>query len=148
MSLIKFNPFAPAKNNLNNLVDEFFNRSIGDIVGSDFVMTHPSVNIIETADNYKVKVAAPGLEKSDFKLNIENDHLTITSEKEASVEEKEDKKITRREFNYSSFKRSFFLPDTVDKTQISASYNEGILVISIPKKEEAIDKGPRSIKIS
>ncbi len=148
MNLINFNPFAPAKSNINNLVDEFFNRSIGDIVGSDFVMTHPSVNIVETAENYKIELAAPGLEKSDFKISVENDHLMLSTEKENTTEEKEGEKITRREFNYNTFKRSFFLPDTIDKEAISAKYTEGILLVNVPKREEAIDKGPRNIKVS
>jgi len=101
MNLIKLNPFGPARHHhdLGSFVDDFFNTSIADFVGSDFVTSLPSVNIVESADNFKVELAAPGLEKTDFDINIEKNQLTISAKQEKKEEVTEDK-FTRREFNY------------------------------------------------
>ena len=128
------------------LLDEIFNSSLSDFVGGDFISTSPSINIIEESDKFKVEVASPGLDKKDFDVQIDNDHLIISVRKE---EKKEDEKenFSRREFNYTSFKRSFHLPETIDAGKIDANYKEGILTIALSKKEEAVDKGPREIVI-
>ena len=98
--------------------------------------TMPAVNVKEDTDSYTVSLAAPGLKKEDFKLDIEGNMLTISSEKEESKEDK-DEKYTRKEFNYSSFSRSFSLPDEVNMEKIDARYVDGVLKLSLPKKEEA-----------
>jgi len=110
--------------------------------------TMPAVNIKEAEDQYELEIAAPGLEKADFQINVDQDVLTISSEKEISKEEKETGKFTRREFSYSSFKRSFDLPETVDSAKIAANYNNGILSVVIPKKEEAKPQPVRKIEIN
>lgn len=110
-------------------------------------ITMPAVNVKETDDHFKIEVAAPGFDKKDFNINIENNVLTISSEKQ--IEEKQDnEKISRREYSYGSFQRSFSLPNTVDSDKISANYENGLLKIQVPKREESKAKPPKQIKIS
>jgi HSP20 family protein len=99
-------------------------------------MNVPAVNITERKDDYLVSLAAPGLKKEDFKINLEGNMLTISSEKEEKNEEK-DEKYTRQEYSYSSFERSFTLPDEVNQDKIDAHYQDGVLNLVLPKKEEA-----------
>jgi len=131
------------------LVDEFFN---GDLFprffDSDTRHSLPAVNIIEGKDDFRIEVAAPGLNKEDFKVNLENNVLTISSEKEEKNEEKNEEKVMRREFSYYSFSRSFTLPQTVYAEKIKATHKDGVLNIVIPKKDEAKEKPAREIKIS
>lgn len=96
----------------------------------------PAVNIIENSSDYKITVAAPGLKKSDFNIDVDGNMLTISGETEESAEEKDDERYTRKEYNYSSFSRSFTLPDEVNKEKIEASYDDGVLKLVLPKKEE------------
>ncbi|MAB58113.1 MAG: heat-shock protein [Aequorivita sp.] len=133
----------------SSLLDDFFNRDLTSVFSQNFNtgITLPKVNIKETADAYFVEMAVPGLKKSDFQIDLENQLLSISTEVEEKSEEKEEN-YTRREFGYSSFKRSFTLPETVDEEKIKANYREGILSIHLPKKEEAKQKPPRNIKIS
>jgi HSP20 family protein len=93
------------------------------------------VNITENKEDYRVSVAAPGLKKSDFKIDVEGNMLTISSEKEESKEEK-DARYTRKEYSYSSFNRSFALPEEVNREKIEATYEDGVLKVLLPKKEE------------
>ncbi|KJJ38768.1 Hsp20/alpha crystallin family protein [Aequorivita vladivostokensis] len=133
----------------SSLLDDFFNRDLTSVFSQNFNtgISLPKVNIKETADAYFVEMAVPGLKKSDFQIDLENQLLSISTEVEEKSEEKEEN-YTRREFGYSSFKRSFTLPETVDEEKIKANYREGILSIHLPKKEEAKQKPPRNIKIS
>ncbi len=96
----------------------------------------PAVNITEKKDEYQVSLAAPGMRKDDFKIDVEGNMLTISSEKEENKEEK-DKKFTRKEYSYSSFSRSFTLPEEINKEKIEAKYEDGVLKIALPRKEEA-----------
>lgn len=105
--------------------DRFFGRTLNV----------PAVNITEEKNEYLVALAAPGMKKEDFHIDMEGNMLTISSEKEETKEEK-DKKFTRKEYSFSSFSRSFTLPDEVDKQKIEAKYEEGILKISLPFNEE------------
>ncbi|MCB2219060.1 MAG: Hsp20/alpha crystallin family protein [Bacteroidetes bacterium] len=134
-----------------SLIDNFLSRDWMDWSNMNFSNTNttlPAVNIKETKDDYKIEVAAPGLSKKDFKINLENNQLTISSEKESTKKE-EDDNYSRREFSYQSFTRTFNLPEhEVDGDKIAASYNDGILTIQIPKKEEAKPKPARMIKIA
>jgi HSP20 family protein len=140
-------PIIRHRNLLPNIVNDFFGKDVfPDFVEDWTVTSSPAVNIIENEDNFEVDVAAPGLKKDDFKIKIENDTLTMSSEKEDSREDK-DEHFMRREFSYSKFCRSFTLPDTVDTEHIKASHQDGILHISIPKKEEAKIKPAREIVI-
>jgi HSP20 family protein len=145
MNLIKYNSLFPEKS-LGGFFDDFFNRSLSDMVGTDFTFSSPSVNVIENENDFLVEVAAPGLDKEDFNVEVEKDHLIISAHKEIKKEEKEGK-YTRNEFNYSSFTRRFFLPETVDGDNIEASYKDGILKLVVPKREEAKTKAPLSIKL-
>jgi HSP20 family protein len=99
-------------------------------------MTVPAVNITENKENYKLAVAVPGLKKDDFKIDLNGNMLTISSEKEESKESKESR-YTRKEYSYSSFTRSFTLPELVNQEKIEANYEDGVLNVTLPKKEEA-----------
>jgi HSP20 family protein len=118
--------------------DDFFKPWNGLFEGGLFgkEMTVPAVNITEQKDDYQVSLAVPGMKKDDFNIDVEGNMITISSEKEDSKEEK-DKRFTRKEYSYSSFSRSFTLPDEVNKEKIDAKYEEGILKLLLPKKEEA-----------
>jgi len=96
----------------------------------------PAVNVTEDPDHYTVSLAAPGLKKDDFSIDIDGNMLTISSEKEEKTEEK-DEKFTRREYSYSSFSRSFNLPEDVKQDAIDARYEDGVLKLQLPRKEEA-----------
>jgi HSP20 family protein len=137
MRFVKFNPFAPAAmQTVNHLFEEVLNRNIGDFVGgADFAHTHPAVNIMETEQVFKIELAAPGLPKEAFKVHVEKGQLTISVPQKAATETQNptEARYTRREFNYSTFKRSFELPENVDATQIKAAYEQGVLTLTIPK---------------
>lgn len=105
------------------------------------VMKVPAVNVTENKDNYMVSLAAPGLKKENFRIDLEGNMLTISCEKEENKEEKEEK-YTRQEYNYSSFSRSFTLPDEVNQQTIDAVYEDGVLKLVLPKKEEARKVAP------
>jgi HSP20 family protein len=107
----------------------------------------PAVNVLESEDSFKIELAAPGLKKEDFKVNIHENTLTISTEKKSETEETVGK-YTRKEFNFTSFKRSFTLPKSVDGEKIVATYNDGVLGLELPKKEEAKPKEPRAIEIA
>ncbi|MFD1162797.1 Hsp20/alpha crystallin family protein [Hwangdonia seohaensis] len=135
--------------NWSSWLDDVFNRELPSVFNSNFNtgMSLPKVNIKETADDFTVEMAVPGLKKSDFQIDLENQVLSISTETKEESEHK-DENFTRREFGYSSFKRTFTLPESVDEDKIDARYNDGILSILLPKKEEAKQKPPRTIKIS
>ncbi len=135
------------RSSLPDLVDEFFGRDFMGNFDEQTGVNMPAVNIIEGKDEFNIEVAAPGLDKKDFNIDLDHNVLTISSEKKD--EKKEDnKKFMRREFSYTSFKRSFTLPNTVEADKIAATHKDGVLTISIPKKEEAKERPPRQIKIS
>ncbi len=109
-------------------------------------LTMPAVNIAEDKNAYTVSMAAPGLKKEDFKIELEENMLTISSEKEEEKEEKEEKS-TRKEYNYSSFSRSFTLPNEINKDKIEATYEGGILNLVLPKIEEAKSSSVKQISV-
>ncbi|HEV7231000.1 MAG TPA: Hsp20/alpha crystallin family protein [Bacteroidia bacterium] len=133
-------------NHLPSLVSDFFNNDnllnpefsdLGlNLVNLRLSAKIPSVNIIENHKDFKIELAAPGLEKKDFKVEVEGKVLTVSSEKKEEKEEK-DKNYTRREFSYSSFSRSFMLPENLLTDKIDAKYEGGILKLSLPKKDVA-----------
>jgi HSP20 family protein len=151
MSLVKRNntEFFPG---LPNLFNDIFTRDLWDWNLGNNSQTNtsiPAVNIRETAEAYVVEMAAPGMNKEDFRIELDNHMLTITSEKEHRNEQKEGERYTRREFSYQSFQRSFHLAkDVVDADKIQAKYENGLLHLTIPKKEEAKQRPPRTIQIS
>ncbi|NLR62701.1 Hsp20/alpha crystallin family protein [Chitinophaga varians] len=103
-------------------------------------LTVPAVNVTEDKDSYKLAMAAPGLKKSDFKIELEGGMLIISAESESQKEEKNEK-FSRQEYNYSSFSRSFHLPEGVSKDKIEAHYDDGVLRIRLPKSEDAKKNG-------
>lgn len=139
-------------NQMPLLFDDFFNKDIFNWGQSNFSNTNttlPGVNIKETPENFEVEVAAPGMTKKDFKIELDGSMLTISSEKTNDREEREDEKYTRKEFSYQSFYRTFQLPkEVVDVDKIQAKYENGLLQLLIPKKEEAKQKPPKLIQIS
>ncbi len=146
MNLIKFNSGFPSRKG-HGMMDDFFTRSISEFMGSDFVMNIPSVNVKETSDYYLLELAAPGLEKDDFNIQVVDEVIKISAEKQVE-ENSNDEKFNRREFNYASFSRSFPLPEAVNTESIVAGYENGILKITLGKKEEAKPIPPKRIDIS
>ena len=138
-------------NRLPSVFDDMFNNDwLGGTTNFKRIGTMvPAVNIYEDDDNFSVEVAAPGKTREDFNIELDNDILTISSEekKEEKSAEKNGR-FTRKEFNYSNFRRAFTLPETVDNEKISASYENGVLMINLPKKEEAKVQPKRLIEIS
>jgi len=150
MTLVKtngrlLNPF-PA------FFDDLFNRDLfnwGNTNFSDTNTTIPAVNIKETVENYEVEAAAPGMNKKDFRVELDGNSLTISSERSNQQEEKENGYYFRKEFSYQSFQRTFTLQKgVVDVDKIQAKYESGLLHLLIPKREEAKQKPPRLIQIS
>jgi len=139
-------------NNFPTVFDDFLNRDLfnwGLNNFSDTNTTIPAVNIKERPDDYVVEVAAPGMTKKDFRVQLEGNTLTIGSEKTSRKEEGEDVRYISREFSYQSFSRTFTLQkDVVDTERIQAKYEDGVLHLLIPKKEHAKQKQPRLIEIS
>lgn len=134
------NPFFPV------FADSFLRD--GFLSDSDW-STSPAVNIAENKEGFRIEVAAPGLKKEDFRINLDKKVLTISSEKVANTETKEEngEKYYRREFSYSSFRRSFSLPEYADTDKIKATHVDGILQVFIPKRDEAKDKPARIVSI-
>lgn len=109
----------------------------------------PAVNIEELEDKYSLELAAPGKSKKDFNIELDNDLLTISSEtREDNKTEDKERNFTRREFSYESFKRSFTLPESIDTSKIKANYRNGVLIVDLPKREEAKTQPKRMIDIS
>src|SRR6201994_3856540 len=135
MTLVKFN------NKRNNALmpgfNDVFESIFNDTFFNDRMVTRvPAVNISESENNYHVELAAPGLKKDDFKLNLEGNQLTISVEQSADHEDNR-KNYSKREYSYSSFVRSFTLPESADDSNIDANYTNGVLRIDIAKREEA-----------
>ena len=130
----------------DSLWDDFFNKEVFNR-GVELGTRVPAVNVSETDTSYHVEVAIPGYKKEDFNIDIDNNILTISSEQKNEREEYEGKKTTRREFSYSSFQRSFQLPENVNEDSISASYKDGILKLDLPKTEPAKAKEKKKISI-
>jgi len=135
-----------------SLLDRFFEGDLMDWLNWNFAGTDstlPAVNIRESDNEYMIEVAAPGMKKSDFKVNYDNGRLTISSEHKEERKDKNGEKYTRREFSYQSFQRTFNIPENVvEGDKINAKYNDGILTITLPKSEEVKPKPVKEIKIS
>ncbi len=144
------------RNNLGNfggwgsLMDELFSDDLQMLKNKDFnnSVSNPKVNIRESDEAYVLDMAVPGFKKSDFKIDIESEELTIAAEIKVDDDDKKEANFTRREFSFTSFKRTFSLPETVEEGAVKANYENGILTLSIPKKEEAKPKPARNIEIS
>lgn len=138
-------PSAPS------LFDRIFDGELMDWNRSNYSGTDstlPAINVKESDNEFLIDVAAPGLKKEDFTVNYDNGRLSISSEKQNELEEKEGEKITRREFSYQSFQRSFTIAENVvDSEKIGANYENGILHIKLPKREEVKPKPAKQIAI-
>jgi len=129
---------------------DFFDmeRTFGtDFLEKNFFKSMPAVNIVEDENQFHVDLAVPGMNKNDFHIKVENDVLTISAEKKEEKKE-QNEKFTRKEFFYGSFERSFTLPNSVASERIEGKYENGILKLAIPKKEEAKKKPVKEIKVS
>ena len=136
MTLVKFNP-AKNSSSVNPWFTDVFDSVFNDSVLTDRLVSRvPAVNIAETDGNFQIELAVPGLKKEDFKINIDKNVLSISAEKK-NENNQEGKKFSKREFSYTSFVRSFTLPDTIDHSKIDAAYVDGILKLTVAKKEEA-----------
>lgn len=120
------NSFAP----FGNLLEDFFNKSIGDIVGGDISANTPAVNTYETDEAYVLEVAAPGISKDEIQIEVEKDYLIVSADIERSGNQP---KFKRKEFDYGKFSRRFHLKDDIDTSKIKASYALGVLKIHLPK---------------
>lgn len=132
--------------------NQFFEGDLMDWSNTNFAGTNstlPAVNVRENDDEFMIEVAAPGMKKEDFKVNYDNGRLTISSEISEDRQNAEDERYTRREYRYQSFQRSFTVPENVVYGEkIQAQYTDGILSISLPKRDEVKPKPARQIKIS
>jgi HSP20 family protein len=144
MTLLSTKRNLPA---FNSYFDDFFTRDLMDFPLRKISSTAPSVNIKEDETKFTIEVAAPGMSKTDFNVNIDGDTMTISSVKENREEEKNER-YTRREFHYSSFQRSFTLPeDLINLDKITANYGNGILKVELPKLNEAKVNKVKEIKV-
>ncbi len=132
-----FRPFY-----MPNLFDDDFFSGL-----NNRTFSMPSVNILEDEKNYKLELAVPGIDKKELKIDINEDVLTISSEVKSRNEENNDG-YKRKEFNYASFCRSFYIPENVDRDKIEANYKDGILYVGLPKQEEEKNNITRQIEIS
>lgn len=136
MTLVKFNP-AKKTSSVNPWFTDVFESVFNDSVLTDRLVSRvPAVNIAETENDFQIELAVPGLKKEDFKINIDKNVLSISAEKKEENNE-EGKKYSKREYSYTSFVRSFTLPEIVDHAKIDAAYIDGILKLNVAKKEEA-----------
>lgn len=136
MTLVTLNP-AKKTSSVNPWFADVFESVFNEPVLTDRLVSRvPAVNISETDNDFQVELAVPGLKKEDFKINVDKNVLSVSAEKKDGQTE-EDKKYSKREYSYTSFVRSFTLPDTIDHANISAAYHDGILKLSVAKKEDA-----------
>jgi HSP20 family protein len=136
MALVKFSN-GNRGTALNPWIGDVFDNFLNDTFLSDRMISRvPAVNISESEGNYHIELAAPGLQKEDFKINLDKNVLSISAEQEKEKKD-EMKNYSRREYSYNSFVRSFNLPDSVDQSNIEAEYQNGVLKINVAKREEA-----------
>lgn len=139
LPMITRRTFSPL---LSNIFDDDFFPAVNNRISS-----MPAVNIRENEKSFMLELAVPGMDKKDLKIDISEDVLTISSETKNETEENQDG-YKRKEFSYSSFCRSFYIPENVNKEKIGASYKDGILIVDLPKSEEDKSKLSRQVKIS
>ncbi|MCD4833413.1 MAG: Hsp20/alpha crystallin family protein [Bacteroidales bacterium] len=149
MTLVKMNRPVSHMNRthgyktFSDLVDEMFNE---EKISPNQFIANPPANIIESKFDFRVGIAAPGFEKSDFKIDLDKNLLTISLDK--TVDENSEEKYNLKEFNFNSFSRSFRISAKIDTEKINAIYKNGLLQVILSKKEEAVEKPAREIKIS
>ncbi|MEY3398993.1 MAG: hypothetical protein RL220_1587 [Bacteroidota bacterium] len=141
--LVKRNILFPE---IDSFFDDFFRKDLMDWK-SGVEGTVPSVNVNETDKGFEIEMAAPGMKREDFKIQVKDDVITISSERKEEKDEKDQKgNYTRREFSYQSFSRSFSLPQAIERDSIEAAYDNGILNVTIDRKK-GIESGARSISV-
>lgn len=150
MTFVKVNPRRKRRRHslapvFHNILNEIMNSSIPEIVRHEPGQTRPMVNVVENNDAFRLDMAIPGIAKEDMTINVEKDLLTVSANKES--ERKEGEKVKRNEFDFNKFSRDFRLPETIDASNISAAFNNGILSLTLPKKEEAKDQPARKVEI-
>jgi HSP20 family protein len=150
MTLVKFrngtgiNNFPTIGSTLN--FPSFFSDTLERLWSDEEVSWMPSVNIKERAEDFKIDLAVPGMDKKDFNVEVEDGVLTVSGERTEENNE-ENEKLTRREFHYGSFKRTFSLPDSANPENIQASYKDGVLSLTIAKREESRKKPKKLVRI-
>lgn len=142
--LSRFNRDFPVFGPMTNWIDDFF----GDDTFKSSELTVPAVNILEGIKHYTLEMAVPGMEKSDFKISVEERNITISAQKSSETKDDENGKLRRSEYNFSKFSRSFTLPALADVQKIGAAYNNGILSIHIPKLEIEVKGNSKEIAIN
>ncbi|GAB3903232.1 hypothetical protein GCM10028803_31310 [Larkinella knui] len=151
MSLVKFNGNGELPSLLNEFMgrdgDDLFNWNWPAFARSRVGMSVPAVNIREDNETYHLEIAVPGMKKDDFTVTLDQGKLTVSAQQQHE-ENHPEARYTKREFTFQSFSRSFWLPETCEQNNIDARYTDGILHISLPKKEEAKRKKPTQIQIS
>ena len=138
-------PTMKRNNWMPSVFDDFFNTDFMPRANA----TAPAINVMETQDGYTVELAAPGLMKEDFQVNINEDGNLVIKMEKKNEQKQEDKKMhyLRREFNYTKFEQTLILPDDVEKAKIGAKVEHGVLTIDLPKTEQARTKVERQIQI-
>lgn len=147
MTFVNVNPRRRKSHVVNpffNLFNDVITNSVGEIE-KNLIKSRPAVNVIEGKEDFRLQIAAPGLKKSDFSIHLEKDILTISAKVE--IEKVEGLKYSRKEFDYNDFKRTFRLPKTIDMSKIDAKFEDGILYLTLAKKEEAKELPARKIAI-
>lgn len=150
MNLVRF--YSPRYNVNRNLVDELYNSFLKNDVHENYLQNRakqPATNIFETETNFKIEVLLPGFKKEDVQMNYHKNLLTIKVNKEQNEEKtQEEYKYSHREFGTFNFEKQFQIPNTVNIETVDAKFENGILTIVLPKKEEALEKTPVEIKVS
>ncbi|MEZ4777294.1 MAG: Hsp20/alpha crystallin family protein [Bacteroidia bacterium] len=145
MSVVRFHHRPVVR--FGNFFDDFITRDMARFAAANQFASVPKVNVIEQKENFTIELAAPGLKREDFHLNVHENTLKISAAAETEQTDNTGN-YTQREFNYAKFERSFTLPKTIDQDNITARYSEGILSINLPKLPEAIRRPSREIEIS
>lgn len=146
MSLVKWKKENELYPSLWSFFDDFWGKDLFNGIQTGTSM--PAVNISEGDAYFEIEVAAPGLKKEDFKVSLDFNILTISAEQKEEKEEKEGKTVKRREFSFTSFTRSFTLPDSVKAENIEAAYEDGVLKLVLPKKEKSKKALPKEIVVN
>ncbi len=142
MTLLNVNPLVQVE----KIFNEVLNTSVNEVMNNTAPSAiRPAVNIAEQADAFILELAIPGLSKEDIQINVENDLLKVSADKK--VENVEGTKIRKREFNFNKIERTFRLNEKIDQSKIAATSNNGVLTITLTKKEEAKKQGPKTISV-
>ncbi|MCS6819440.1 MAG: Hsp20/alpha crystallin family protein [Chitinophagales bacterium] len=148
MTTLSIRPFVNSNPRFSSIIESFFNDEFPSIFNREWFGNLPMVNIKDTNESYQIEVAAPGFNKENFSVKVEDNILTISGTVNEEKENIDNEKYTRREFRYQSFTRSFTLPKKIDSTKITACYENGILKVILPKPEEEKVKGAVEIKVN